>query len=483
MSAAPDPFQRNRAELLKSAVKIDLYDEPKLLPVGQAVPEDRGAHDITNARRFADHHRDRLRYAVGVGWLLYDGKRWERQPGKDIPKIEKLAKQTANIILAEASDPKERNALRRLTCQRPRIEAMIHFARSELLVNVEDLDRNPYMLNCLNCTVDARNGKTHPHDRADLITKVMPVNYNPRATAPRFRKFLAEVFPGDADTREHVQRAIGYSFTADVREEVFWIFAGDGNNGKGVLMQTLMRVAGKNEYAITARQEMIVESRNSKREDVASLFGIHHVQINETEEGAHLDEAFIKNATGGDPIRAGFLYKEQFEFWPTQHYFVSTNHRLRIRGQDKGTWRRPLLVEFNVTFGEKGGPKIDKGLKNYLRRHELPGVLRWVVEGAVKWFNKGKPDLRVSKAVRVATTKYQKDESIMRQFIEDHCTLGKNLFMTVKAFSNAFNDWLEHQMRKRPWEGTTIGKRLKQLGYQEEKLRARAVTVVTTVSD
>ena len=42
-----------------------------------------------------------------------------------------------------------------------------------------DFDRDGWLLNCLNGTLDLRSGELRPHDPADLISKLAPVAYDP----------------------------------------------------------------------------------------------------------------------------------------------------------------------------------------------------------------------------------------------------------------------------------------------------------------
>ena len=53
-----------------------------------------------------------------------------------------------------------------ITCNTPRIHAMLDLARSApgIPVLAEDLDADPWLLNVANGTVDLRTGDLRPHD-------------------------------------------------------------------------------------------------------------------------------------------------------------------------------------------------------------------------------------------------------------------------------------------------------------------------------
>src|SRR5262245_41838651 len=102
-----------------------------------------------------------------------------------------------------------------------RIHAMIDMARSEtgVAVRPEDLDADPWLLNCDNGTLDLRTGELRPHRREDLLTKLCPVEYDPNATCPTWLRFLDRIMAGNTPLMNYLQRVVGYSLTGDVREQ------------------------------------------------------------------------------------------------------------------------------------------------------------------------------------------------------------------------------------------------------------------------
>ena len=97
---------------------------------------------------------------------------------------------------------------------------------------------------------------------------------------------------------------------------------------------------------------------------------------NELSANKPLDEALIKDLTGGDTIVARFLHKEYFEFTPTHKLWVYGNHKPRIEGTDEGIWRRVLLIPFTVTIPEDEQEQTFAGAYE-----ELSGILAWAVRG------------------------------------------------------------------------------------------------------
>src|SRR5262249_34941152 len=127
-----------------------------------------------------------------------------------------------------------------------RLKAMVELAQSEPGIPIlhEQLDRNPWLFNCPNGTIDLRTGQLLEHRREDFITKLCPTEFHPEAPCPTWERFLGSIFPAnperpgdgrDLEVVEFVMRLFGYCLTGDVSEQVLPIFWGVGSNGKTTL--------------------------------------------------------------------------------------------------------------------------------------------------------------------------------------------------------------------------------------------------------
>ena len=106
-------------------------------------------------------------------------------------------------------------AFMRLSAGEPRLKAMVKLATSDPMVVVtpDELDRDPFLLNVLNGTLDLHTGELRPHSRRDLLTKLAPVEYDPGAQLKAWEDFLEHITGGDAEYVAYLQRAAGYALT------------------------------------------------------------------------------------------------------------------------------------------------------------------------------------------------------------------------------------------------------------------------------
>src|SRR5688572_9748679 len=100
---------------------------------------------------------------------------------------------------------------------------------------------------------------------------------------------------------------------------------GPGGNGKGVLLNTVSRILG--DYAVTAAMDTFTASTFSKHStELAMLRGARVVTASETEEGRAWAESRIKQLTGGDPITARFMHRDNFTYIPQFKLTIIGNH-------------------------------------------------------------------------------------------------------------------------------------------------------------
>ena len=209
--------------------------------------------------------------------------------------------------------------------------------------------------------------------------------------------------------------------TGSTREQCIFFLYGDGSNGKSTFLDVLADLFGS--YAMNAQSETITARRqsDSPRADIARLKGARLVTISECPADVWLDEAIVKQLTGGDTVTARYLYGREFEFKPEFKLIMATNYKPRIRGTDSGIWRRIRLVPFTQTIPED---KQDLQLPDKLRA-ELPGILNWALEGLRRWMQASaggkRRGLPPCAAVDNATAEYRGEQDRLKQFLED-CT-------------------------------------------------------------
>lgn len=438
-----------------------------ITPLHRGEPDEVRLSDVGNSHRLLAAHGADLHFVPQWGeWLVWDGRRWQRDT-KGV--VTEKAKQVVAGMFQEVAHPPpslsadERKALSKWALaseSAQRIGAMIQLARSVPGIPVEphELDANPYLLNVGNGTVDLRTGEKRAHDREDLMTKMAGTTYRPTARAERFKRFLESILP-DAAVRRFLQRFFGYCLTGAVSEQVLVVAYGGGSNGKSTLARAIQEVMG--EYAMEADTDLLLARRDTHPTGVADLLGARFVVAQEVDEGRRLNEAQVKQLTGGDRIKARRMRQDFFEFDPTHKLMLATNHRPDVRGTDYAIWRRLKLVPFEVTIT---GDQQDRSLPDVLR-NEAPGILQWMIAGCVDWHHAGLTDPH---AVRIATDDYRAAMDVLGAFIAERCVTGPTTKVASKALYADYLDWC-HRTGEQPMSQRRLGQSLGDRGYQQQR--------------
>ena len=436
-----------------------------------------GLTDLGNAHRFAREHQTDTRYCwPWQKWLIWNGRFWAHD---DSGAVHRLAEQTVGAMYTEAG---KLSMPRREALGRWALKSEAHDRRAKMLasgqaiagipVRPAELDRDPWLLNVRNGTLDLRTGTLRPHERKDYITLGLDLDYDPDAKCPTWESFLSDVFAGVAETIAFLQRAIGHSLTGDVREDAFFILYGAGSNGKSTLINIVHVLLGL--YAAKVPSELLMVRRGERHPtELATLYQKRFVSASETSQGCRLNEAMVKSLTSSDPIPCRRMKEDFWTFWPTHKMWLSTNHRPQIRGTDHGIWRRIHLIPFGVKFHEpetKRTPQKDTKLPGRLLK-ELPGILAWVVRGCLDWQREG---LKPPKTVRDATEGYRAEMDVLAAFLKECCVFDKGAKAGATALYEAYKRWCG--ATGEPAESQkSFGKRLGELGLTSRVSYGRTV--------
>jgi putative DNA primase/helicase len=353
---------------------------------------------------------------------------------------------------------------------RDRLAAMIALAETEegVVQRADDFDKGEWLLNVANGSINLRSGELQPHDRGDLITQLSPVAYDPNASCPLWDAFLARVLP-DQEVRDYVRRAAGYTLTGAIQEHILLFCFGAGRNGKSTFISVLETILG--DYATKVRAETLMLDRygpdRGATPELVDLRGRRLLTVTELNEGQRLNEALVKDLTGGDRIRARALYQAPITFPPTHKSWMVGNHRPRVIGVDEGIWSRLRLVPFVVQI-----PLAERDLRLLEKlKAELPGILNWALSGCAEWLREGLQD---PPSVFAATDAYRKSEDTLGQFLEDVCLLDAAAVVTGKALFAAYSQWSADN-RERPMNNNRFAAALMERGFTRKRTRRGAV--------
>lgn len=381
-------------------------------------------------------------WTPGSGWMVDDGLVWARDV--TMQRYD-LARHVCRAATTQCDNDGEK---KRLASART-VNATLTMAQGDprLIVPTAAWDADPMELNTPHGIVDLRTGHLRARKR-EYVTQMTRVG--PTAGAcPTWFKFLDDVFCGDLDLIEFMQRTLGYWMTGDRREQVIHFFYGLGANGKSVLTEFVQWLVGS--YILKLPANVLMQSKIDRHPtELAQLRGKRLAVSSELDENSYFNESLIKELTGDDTLTARFMRGDFFEFAMTQKHCIVGNFKPRLRGGDPAMARRMLLVPFNASFkGAQRDPLMLEKLKA-----EAPAILAWIIEGAMKWHMDG---LAVPAIVRDASAEYMGDHDDLALWIEACCVMGDEA--KASDLYSSFSWWKKARGEHAPSQ-TSWGSRL-----------------------
>lgn len=371
--------------------------------------------------------------------------------------------------------------------------AMLTQAASQKIVEAELLDRDKMVFNCRNRTLrfsriddpeqdltPEADGTPIPrrkighmditkHDRADMVTKLADVEYDPDAKCPKFMKFLERAQP-DPAMRRYLQVFDGYALLMGGNGEQKVIYHwGSGANGKSVYIETIGGLAGSFRTVVSPDTITGDAQRGGQQAspDIARLFNTRYVVVEELPKGTPLRESLIKAVSGGGTMTARFLNKDFFEFRPIFVPILSGNDLPEISGGDNGIWRRVLITPWEVTIPEGERMQFDEMLA--MLAEERAGILNWLIEGLMLYLRDGL-DAYIPETVKKFTQAYREEKDPVQRFCNALVIPAPGEKVQARTMLVAYNDWCLANGLK-AWNETSFGKALRRLGYQKEEGR------------
>lgn len=411
-------------------------------------------------------------HVTGMGWFKWVGSHWAEDAGDKDSQNAVMA--TIRRMAGDAIGDKE--LLGDLVkCQSANgIKGVLQLASSlpGIAVHHEQLDADPYLLNCANGTLDLHTHSLQHHDPADRITKVCRGAYDPLVTSPLWHTFLEKSLP-DEPVRRYFQCFSGLSLIGKVLEHVFTIATGEGRNGKGVAYLAITYALG--DYSHIAEPslfEQVKGNPNAASPAFLALRGARFVVLSETAKTARFDAALMKRLTGGDTLTARSLYeKKAITFPPSHTSLMVTNHLPTLPADDPAVWDRLRVIPFNVVIPpDERDPQLGEKLEL-----DADAILTWMVEGLAAYQANG---LGEPEEVLNATSKYAKSQDKVSLFIDEICTdAPANNGDTTQVLHDAYIEWAIREGIAKPHQlgSTDFGHALDKLGYEKKKTNRGAV--------
>ena len=317
------------------------------------------------------------------------------------------------------------------------------------------------VINTVGGELHLKNGKwvQLPHNKKSYRQSILKLDYDPAAKAPRFKKFLKEVFAKDADAEEKIQcllEMIGYSFVTHCRYEAFIILVGRGSNGKSVLLDVLNHMLGDFVAAVQPKEFANKFQRANLHRKLANI-------VSELPQGGTIPDDMLKSMVSGERITVEHKNQDPFDYHPYATMWFGTNHMPHTRDDSNGIFRRARVLPFNVTFE---GKLKDTRLKEKLIK-ESPGILNLALQAYATAVSNGEISDPTSSVESKCRWKLETDQ--VAQFIDECIVKDESQRLPRKQVYDFYQLWANGSGIRHAFSSKRFYERLRNMGFVDRK--------------
>lgn len=438
--------------------------------------------DAGNAEVYVRAYRGMLAWCDALGWLYFNGKRWEQNDHKALEAATNLSakmledarldysiavRREADLKVAVADgQQRAEDALKEAQQEVKaasayvshakksrgvaRIKAVLELAKPDMVVKADQLDADPFLLNCPGGVIDLRTSKIKSHgiDSPYLFcTKI--TNATPEVDpegAQLWVEFMDTITCGDASLYGFLQMVVGMAAIGHVYREGIIICCGGGRNGKSSFWNAISTVLG--DYAGSIDPDVLTTDKQRRGASLATLRGKRLVIAGEMEEHQRLSTSTLKRLASTDKLTIEEKYRQPEDIVPSHTLILFTNFLPRVGSTDNGTWRRLCIVPFNAVIPEGTG---QQNYADYLVEHAGRFIMTWIMQGA-KMFIENGYKLTTPDVVEETTDAYRDRENWLENFITERCVKepdarvgARNLYLEYKSWSTESGEYTRRE--------------------------------------
>lgn len=333
---------------------------------------------------------------------------------------------------------------------------------------------DPFVFSCANGVIDARTASFAPRTDAHLFRDTCGVAFDADADTSDIERLVLSSMKGSKEMTSFLQVILGSMLRGGNPHQLFILFVGSGSNGKSKLIEALQGVFGR-KYGIALPKEIMVKQRarggaGGVTPHLELLRGRRLAYTEETSSDDVVNEALIKQITGGTEIVSRGLYREFSSMRVTALPILCTNHDPRMP-DDEAFWRRVVYVEFPVRFvpheprHDLECPRDDALVERVLSNPQ--GTLKWLFDGLRRLCED--PTL-------LQQPQWPEEARMAKEEIREESNTFGSWFSTLQTIDSAFLRYADafedfRTTAEVNWTKGAFSRRMKAEGHQRKRKR------------
>jgi putative DNA primase/helicase len=299
---------------------------------------------------------------------------------------------------------------------------------------------------CANGLLDVTTRQVHPHTPRFFNLVSIPFGYDPDAAEPtRWLKFLAEIWPGDADCVLALQEIFGYVLSGRTDLQKIFLVIGPTRSGKGTIARILAGLVGAGNVAGPTLASL------GTNFGLSPLIGKPLAVVSDARldsRGACQVVERLLSISGEDVLTVDRKFKDPWIGKLPARFVILSNELPRLEDASGAIANRFIVLTMTASFLGRE----DTGLTASLLA-ELPGILNWSLDGLDRLTRRGRLNEPGSSAdARLAL---QDSSSPVSAFIRDECRRSGEV--RVDDLFTAWKAWCDENGH-RPGTKQTLGR-------------------------
>ena len=401
--------------------------------------------EAAHAARLAQVFDGDLRHNSHLGWVLYNGKNWERDDKSSHRTTSAVAK-LSEVVRAEVTQLYELGSILARAGRQGDAAAMTlaakahtrHIKTSEtnrfirdtlslaaglLYISIEKFNVRPFRLAFQNLVWE--RGERRPHRRDDYLLALSPIEIASGETdvlqfEPKeddWTKVLQRISDGDVELERTLQDLVGYTLSGNSDLRIILWFYGEGGTGKSTISELTQTVLGEGVYPVSPDKL----GSSSDRERLGAAIWNCFLAVCSEAGNQKLDVEVLKLLSGGDTLSARFLYNEPFNIHPTHALLMISNEAPSLDSYDNALKDRVLVLPFNHALSKGGMLQFGQG-KNVRIEKMRKDPQSELVRGFTEWALVGVERIRQTKVIHrcsvvsTATADFWSDTDPLKEF-------------------------------------------------------------------
>jgi len=292
---------------------------------------------------------------------------------------------------------------------------------------------------CANGILNVVTGGIREPKPNDWLTNRLPHAWDEDAECPGWHEAMNEVWQLADDTQAAMQEFFGYTLLSHARYKKAALFYGPkADSGKSQMGHMLRMLVGTDQAT-----SLDIAHLGDPRQ-IAPIVNKRVNIMSEIASNVFADDAGFKRlVSDGDAVQIDPKHKTPFLYVPYCKHVFLTNHLPRTKDDSDAFFKRMLIIPLlTVVPKEKQDPLFREKMEA-----ELPGILRWAVEGATRLI-----------ANRGRFTEIESAKSIMQSYVTDQNPVLQFLMENYEPAPDDKPTLIAEDVRNRFWDYTGLKK-------------------------